>query len=242
MNTETIQSLWVGNRLSLMEQLSLRSFLAQGHTYHLYVYGDIVDVPHGILLKDANTILPASRVFKNKGLDTYAAFSDFFRYRLLLMNGGWWVDTDMICMKPFAFPSDYVFSSEHEYVPDQPIREMINSGAIKAPKGSLALNYAWETCLSKDPETAGWDDFGPTVTAETVNKFSLHNYVQPAVTFCPIPHWDVMTMVAPGGNIDVSEDTYAIHLWHELWRQAGISGDAQFPATSLYEKLKKLYL
>jgi hypothetical protein len=34
---DIIQGLWVGPELSVMEQLSVSSFLRHGHQYHLYV-------------------------------------------------------------------------------------------------------------------------------------------------------------------------------------------------------------
>ena len=32
-----IQSLWIGTELSNLERLSIKSFIDNGHTYHLYV-------------------------------------------------------------------------------------------------------------------------------------------------------------------------------------------------------------
>ncbi len=36
-----IHSLWIGTQLSTMEQLSISSFLKNGHRFHLYVYDDV---------------------------------------------------------------------------------------------------------------------------------------------------------------------------------------------------------
>ena len=49
-----IQGLWIGPELSVMEQLSIASFLRNGHEYHLYVYDELKHVPSGTILKDAN--------------------------------------------------------------------------------------------------------------------------------------------------------------------------------------------
>ena len=37
-------------------------------------------------------------------------------------------------------------------------------------------------------------------------------------------------------------ETFAIHLWNEMWRRANIDKDASWPSGSLYEQLKTLYL
>src|SRR2546423_1207898 len=107
-----IQGLWIGPELSVMEQLSIASFMRNGHEYHLYIYDEPKNVPVGALIKDANEILPAASVFQYKQYPSYSGFSNFFRYKLLLERGGWWVDTDTICVKPFDFPELYVFFSE----------------------------------------------------------------------------------------------------------------------------------
>src|SRR4029077_9309329 len=94
-----------------MERLCITSFLQNGHPFHLYVYQPIEGVPDGTVVLDANQILPSSRVFKYKDHDTYAGFSNFFRYKLLCEKGGWWVDADTVCLQPFEFPEPLVFSS-----------------------------------------------------------------------------------------------------------------------------------
>src|SRR5580698_9560242 len=99
-----IQSLWVGDRLSAMEQLAIKSFLFHGHPFHLYVYQATEGIPEGTIVQDANEILPATSIFKYSEHNSYAGFANFFRYKLLVERGGWWVDMDVICLKPFRFP------------------------------------------------------------------------------------------------------------------------------------------
>jgi len=52
-NPPPVQSLWVGERLSPIEQLCVSSFLHHGHEFHLYAYGELAGVPAGAALKDA---------------------------------------------------------------------------------------------------------------------------------------------------------------------------------------------
>ncbi len=97
---QIIQGLWIGSELSVMEQLSIASFLRSGHEYHLYVYGEMKNVPRGCVIRDASEILPAERIFQYPQYPSYAGFANFFRYKLLLERGGWWADTDVICLQP----------------------------------------------------------------------------------------------------------------------------------------------
>ena len=97
-----IQSLWIGGTLSKMEQLSAKSFIDHGHTYHLYTYGETNNIPEGVIVKDGNEILPENEIFRYKN-GSVSAFSNYFRFMLLYKKGGYWADTDLICVKPFKF-------------------------------------------------------------------------------------------------------------------------------------------
>lgn len=231
-----IQGLWIGPELSVMEQMSIGSFLLNRHEYHLYVYDEPKNVPVGTVIKDAVEVLPASRIFQYKHFPTYAGFANFFRYKLLLERGGWWADTDTICLKPFDFPGPHVFATEICNG-----QEVVTSGIIKAPKGSPAMAYAWEVCQSKEPDKLGWGETGPRLMGEAVKKFSLEGHQKPHHVFCPIDFEDWHKVVEPDGNTTLDE-SYAIHLWNERWRAAGQDKNAEYPEKCLYEVLKRTYL
>src|SRR5258705_11250485 len=112
-----IQMLWIGSRLSALEQLSIRSFLANGHAVHLYAYGEVAGVPAGTTTRDAREILPEAEVFTYStgfGKGSPSAFSNYFRYKLLHERGGMWCDIDIVCLQPFAFAANalYCIASE----------------------------------------------------------------------------------------------------------------------------------
>ena len=232
-----IQGLWIGPELSVMEQLSVASFLHHGHEYHLYVYDEPKNIPAGAVVRDAAEILPASRIFQYKDVPSYAGFSNFFRYKLLLDRGGWWVDTDTVCLKPFDFPEDYVFSSEMTNA-----GEVINSGLIKAPAGSDVMAYAWGVCQSKNPEELVWGETGPRLTKAAVEKYSLEKFKKSHQVFCPFGFWEWRKVLEPEGEFTFAETTYAIHLWNEMWRDAGLDKNAPYDRGCLYERCKQRYL
>src|SRR5215470_13966705 len=151
-----IQSLWIGDRLSVREQLCIRSFLSNGHDFQLYVYQDIAGIPPGTVVLDANQVLPESRIFMYREHKTYAGFANFFRYKLLLEKGGWFVDADTICVKPFNFATDYVFSTESAQG-----YTWVNVGAVKVPPGSDVMKYAWEACEKMNVDELLWGQCGP---------------------------------------------------------------------------------
>ncbi len=233
-----IQGLWIGSELSVMEQLSISSFLLNGHDYHLYVYDDLKYIPAGTVVMDASEILPPSSIFQYKRRPSYAGFSNFFRYKLLLERGGWWSDSDTICLKPFDFSDDYVFSSEINHRG----REVVNNGVIKAPVGSVVMAYAWKVCQTKNPARLVWGETGPRLMAKAVKRFGLEKCQMNSQAFCPIDYEGWHKVLQPGLELLFDERTYAIHLWNEMWRLAGQDKNAQYHPTCLYEKLKRNYL
>ena len=59
-----VQSLWIGDRLPMLQQLGVRSFLSHGYDYHLYTYGHLNEVLPGTKLKDGNEILSVDAIFR----------------------------------------------------------------------------------------------------------------------------------------------------------------------------------
>ena len=232
-----IQGLWVGPKLSPMEQLSIRSFLFHGHDFHLYVYGPLEGVPEGTVLKDANQILSKDE-FDPIRFSSLGAFSDFFRHKLLLEKGGWWVDTDTVCLKPFDFDAPYVFSSEE--LQNASKTQHTNSGNIKVPAGSDIEQYIWNECLRTNPSKIPWGAVGPALVKRAVERFGLQKYVQPPNVFCPIPYWLAKEFQNPSARLSIPETAYAIHLWNEVWNYHHLDKTSFIP-NGLYDRLNRKY-
>jgi hypothetical protein len=234
---DAIQGLWVGPRLSVMERLSITSFLKNGHSYILYAYGPVEGVPEGAELRDANEILPSSTIFAYAEYNTCSGFSNFFRYKLLLERGGWWADTDMICLRPFSFAADFVFSSERGGG-----GPLVNVGALKVPARSPVMQYAWDACCRMDRTKLKWSQSGPLLAGAAVEACSLQGYVQPPEVFCPIHFSEWHMMLDPEAVWQFSDATLAVHCWNELWRRSNQSKDDSYDSGCLYESLKGRYL
>jgi len=232
-----MQGLWIGTQLSTLERLSIASFLQNGHAYHLYTYGDVCNVPAGTIVKDGRDILPESRIFQYRDHKSYSAFSNFFRYKLLLEQGGWWVDTDTVCLKPFDLPHEYVFSSET--VEHQ---RFVNCGVVKVPRDSPVMSYAWSVCETKESGQLVWGEVGPKLMTESVRKLSVERFVVAPQVFCPIGYRDWADVLDPARVWSFGEDVYAVHLWNEMWRRHGRDKEQTYQPDCLYELLKRRYL
>jgi hypothetical protein len=232
--SEVVQSLWIGPRLSAMERLSIESFLRHGHEFHLYTYGDVGSVPRGAAVRNGREILPEELIFFYRDFPSVSGFSNFFRYKLLLDRGGWWVDADVVCLRPFDFAGEHVFASElSKGVP------FVSTAAIRAPRGSEAMAWAWDVCRSKDPAQLRWGETGPALLAAAVERFALQDAVAEPAVFCPIPYAEWRRAIDPAPALELPPQSAAVHLWNEMWRREGCDKDAPYDARCLYERLKR---
>jgi hypothetical protein len=239
---DPIQSLWIGSTLSNLERLSIQSFLDHGHQYHLYAYQDVADLPVGAVLKDANEIFSASMIFQYRDRKTYAAFSNVFRYRLLLDRGGIWADTDVVSLRPLDLTGEHVFASEPVLRRDGAgFDTIVSTCLIKAPIGSPVMAHALQTSLSKDWSAVRWGELGPRLLAPLVADHGLQCCVHPPAVFCSIGplEWRRFIDLHPPS---LPAEAYALHFWNEMWRRADQNKDAEYSPDCLYEQLKRRHL
>ncbi|SDX41501.1 hypothetical protein SAMN05444358_105191 [Ruegeria halocynthiae] len=130
-------TLWIGDRLGPIEQLSLLSLMKHGMKPVLYSYGALSNAPDGVVLRDADEIVPKARIFKNLERDSYAPFSDFFRYELLSKTDHYWLDCDVLALRPFDFETDY-FVARHQHI--------VANGVLSLPKSSPTLSDLRKAC------------------------------------------------------------------------------------------------
>ena len=246
-----IQSLWIGGVLSTMEQLSLTSFVKNGHPVHLYTYEPVTNVPAGVVVMDGREILGADRIFKYKKEGSYAGFSNTFRYKLLLDRGNYWCDLDVVCLRPFDFSADYVFSgaTTRQLFGLGGTKTFIQSCVIKCPPGSDVMRYCYDTASAKNPQDLVWGEIGPDLLAAAVHRFELDHFVSANRAFT-ILDWTKAWKFVSGSPIVAAQErlkirwygSYGVHLYNEIWRQKGWDKNGTFAWLSLVEGLKRRYL
>lgn len=232
-----LQSLWIGNTLSNMEVCCINSFLKHGFTFHLYTYEPVKRVPKGTIIKDANEIMLKEEVFKLK--ETFLPFSDIWRYKLMYLKGNYWVDMDMICLRPFNFRDKYIFSSERTiqkgaYAMSVPF--VANIGILKAPKGSPFFKELFEICDAHHKKGKNKDKIKyMRILRKLIEKYGYEKYVKTPEYFCNLDWWyakDAYFPVAyfkekygvPGrtyaevvkGRGNGEKKPYTLHFWRDL--------------------------
>lgn len=221
----TMQGLWIGSCLGPMEQVSIHSFMEHGHGFDLYTYGPMSGVPIGVNVRDAGEIIPRS-LYDYSKFSSLAAFSDFFRWKLLLDRGGWWSDLDAVCMRAFDFADEIVLSSEAVRSGGQ----HTNCGNIKAPAGAEFLQWLWETCQKANVSQISWATVGPALIKQAASKFGLGPSERSPDVFCPVPWWNINQLIDASG-FHPPRSSYAVHLWHAVWVRNRQPMDAAPPAS-----------
>ena len=231
MTLPIIQSLWIGDDLTNLEKLCIRSFIDHGHEFHLYTYADIGGIPDGTTIKDGNEVLPASKIFfrgKNKSV---AAFSDWFRYELLAVRGGFWVDMDYVCLRPFDFPADIVFArNDNGYA----------TSVIKFPARHECMTALAAACANtRHREKIGYLTFYRLLSAE-IRRLGLEHYAVPLSTLLPLETDPLSLIFEAGGDGRFGKNTYGMHFADSMAGDLLMTfKNANFPPDSVYEKLKR---
>ncbi len=229
MKLPIIQSLWIGKPLSNVEKLCIQSFLDHGHEFHLYVYDDVEGIPDGTVVKDGNAIVSVDKIFYTKR-NQIAPFSDYFRYTLLYKLGGWWVDMDFICIKPFSFANKIIIN----LAPESADYRFPNS-PLCFPVGHLAMKELITQCENFDTQirySVFYYLFSPIVA-----KYKLESFAQPSLCFTPTidPFLDWYQ-----DGIDLPSGTHAVHLTNSKIVQYNFfNKNDVFHENSLFELLKK---
>ncbi len=248
-----VQSLWVGPKLSDIEIYSIKSFIKQGHTFILYTYENVEGIPKGTIIKDGNDIIKKDDLFSFKS--SFLPFSDLFRYKMLYINGGYWVDLDMICLKPLQFRDKYIFSSERT-IQKGPYRnrtkkEISNIGILKAPKYSPFYKELFEECLSVVQNKKIKENIQlMKIMRKYLDKYELNKYVKPAFHFCPLDWWHTKDAFIPPcckskyGTSEydmkkIFKKAYCVHLWRSiLTKRHKLNPNIKYKEESIWENLK----
>ena len=228
-----VQSLWVGPELSKLEIYSIRSYLKTGHTFHLYTYEKVKNIPKGTIIKDGNQIIPKKELFIYK--ESYLPFADIFRYKLLYEKGNYWVDLDMIALKKLDFKEPFVFSSERTiqkgaYKNSE--KYLANIGVLKAPKNSEFYKELYLNCIKKTNITENIQ-FMRTMR-NLLEKYKYQKYVKKPKVFCPLDWWHTKDAFYPpccsskygvkGYSVtSIFKNSYSIHFWRSIMKKRDLN-------------------
>ena len=196
-------------------------------------------------------------------MGSYAAFADLFRWKLMYDTGGYYVDTDVLCLQKFDFKEDVVVGWENENtlitptvlgfekagheLAKQMLYNAVHPLAIR-PYDSFRIKKRKiiKRFSPKKIRAIGWGESAGPLGLSNEYFLEKDNY---GVT--PLPHeifykisyeeWE--QFVIPNGvSIDtLKQESYAAHLWNEMWRRNGIDKHKPFPKTSFIGQAMERY-
>lgn len=234
---ETCNSLWIGGDLGPVSRACLSSFVRHGHRVVLHCYDAPGDVPAGVELSDAALVLPSARVIRHKATGSYSLFSNLFRYELMRLGQGLWIDCDVYCVRPIIRTGEYVIGWQ------DPVS--LNGAVLRMPPNSPALHWLMSIFTERSPllpwlapdelakfsamKAAGtefdlgdlpWGVAGPRALTHVFKAMGLSRHARPPTVFYPLHFNDGGLLLSKGdiGRI-VSPNTLVVHLWNEGLRQ-----------------------
>ncbi len=220
---EKVQMLWIGDELTKIEILSIRSFQKHGHDVHLYVYDSVKGIPEGVIQFDAHTIIPKDKIFKAHN-GSYGAFSDLFRHILLYKKGGYWVDSDVVCIKPFDFTDEYVLCCEDSFTIATAVLKLLPGNPISS-RVITNFNYSESSTaeeLAQTCQNTRWGALGgPLAITKIYQEFKLHETTElyDPITFYPVSwnNWWALFFDKDLHNHINLDHVYGIHLWNNMF-------------------------
>lgn len=246
--------LWVEGRLGPLERACMRSVVAQGHRLVLWHYSPLEGVPEGVELRDGDAVVPRERLFRHVPTGSWSLFSNLFRYRLLQLGHGLWLDSDMYLVKPIPWDDGHVFGFGVANVvatavlglpPDSPVlSELIRyyDARLIPPWLPLRwrLRYAGQRALwgTYRIETMPWGNLGPNAVTAMVRKHGLMDRVKPQPVFSPW-NWEEADWVMHGSERledRIAPETLAVHLFNQMIRDRK---DAPAPPDSFLARLHR---
>ncbi|WP_299965054.1 sulfotransferase family 2 domain-containing protein [uncultured Roseobacter sp.] len=227
-----IASLWIGGRLSWLEQLCLKSFADAGHPTTLYSYAHIDNLPEGVTAGDAAKVFPAEPMLRHARTGSPAIHADLWRLHLLAQTDAIWVDADMYCHRPFDPEDGYLFGWEKP--------GLVCNAVLALPRQSAALRnllaffddpYAiapwlkpWQRRELEAERDAGtpvhlteqtWGFTGPAAVTYFLQQSSEIAHARPQAAFYPIsfPHRNRMILSRFDAAEALTPETRGVHFW-----------------------------
>jgi hypothetical protein len=237
--SQTAHFFWQGE-ISLYEYNCIQSFLLNGFNVNVWAFHNL-NIPPGAQIRSASKIINEEKLnsFTMDGREkSLAAFSDYFRLLLLREEGGWWFDTDCICLRP-AEEFD-ILTENSSFLVGLESPDYINNAVIFSTSTIIdaIIKDANEVCV-KNNNSFVWGEIGPKLMTSFVNKNNLFKNVLSKEHFYPVHYKEALSVLDPNQILNIEEqtkDSYTLHLWNEVLRKKSINKNEMPPVGSFLHK------
>jgi Alpha 1,4-glycosyltransferase conserved region len=231
---QLFQSFWWGEFLSPYEWLSLKSFIDFGHRFDLYAFDPDIAVPAQVRVRDAAELVNRDEFFVYQdgfGKGSPAAFANMFRYRLLAERGGWWVDTDVICLSD-DIPDYPQFVARQE-------DDLVNIAVMRFPPRDPVMLRCLELTREKG-RSVRWGESGPQLLTQVLRESGKTEGIFDSSLCYPIHYNDALTLLQPSQAERVANRLAGarfLHLWNAMLRGFGVRKSYLPPHGSMLRRL-----
>lgn len=224
MTGQTFNTFWHGGELSPLHWACLSSFVERGHSVRVFGYREL-KLPRGVAFEDARAVINERELFEFQ--NSFSAFSNIFRYRLLLEHGGWWVDTDVYCLQEDIPECHYAWAWQD--------RDAINGAILKFPAGDATLEKILVDGCKIGKDIATWGELGPLLLTKHLAHRDFSGHYGSTSAFYPV-HWlEPHLFWLPAGYDAVLAKCASspfVHLWATRFRYCGIDISLSAPEGS----------
>ena len=243
----TANFFWEGP-ISHNEIASINSFVIHNFKVNIWTYSKSSewDFISGVEIKDANQILPKSlltQLNQNLQKSNFSSFSNLFRYRLLEEYGGWWFDTDCICMKNV---DEFVHLTKgREYVLGLERKGYVGSAIMYFNNINLLMKIQDNAykIIEKNNFKLKWGQIGPDLITEIeISEGLIDNIFSPNYFFPISPNKVNVFFESNLNSQDQSKlyNSFVVHTWNEMFRKYNINKTFMPPKNSfLHDEFKK---
>lgn len=201
----------------------MTSFVHHGFRVRLWCYRPL-DAPPGVEVCDATSLMPEADIarFTQAGVKgSVASFANVFRYRLLAEQGGWWFDSDVLCLKPHD-----QFFMDREYVFGYSRSDVVANGIMKIPSSFAQIVYDEAVMIgNRNNWTFHWGEIGPKLFTSVAKREGVIHHACPASVFIPIAYFNAFWALDPDRAEEVEiicEHSHTYHFFNEILRQNAI--------------------
>ena len=233
MARDVFNMFWHGRSVSSLEMTCMQSFIRHGHRLRVFTYEEH-SLPAGVEHADAREILPYERFFTF--MESPSAFTNIFRYKLLFEQGGWWVDSDVLCLKAELPACDYYWAEQHPGV--------LNGAILKFPPSDPMCGRLLEQAEERREHLTHWGQLGPLLIKKVLRDYRPVGYAGSTEDAYPLHFLETHFFWLPEFASVVrsrTKDSTFLHFWHSTFADLGIDVERAPPKGSYLDALYAEY-
>jgi Glycosyltransferase sugar-binding region containing DXD motif len=230
---QVVQTFWHGDVMGPYQLLCLRSFFDRGHQVEVFSYDSQLRLPGWIERRNAAEILPRNRILRPLNDERFAVHANLFRYALMAMRGGWWIDPDVVLLQP-DLPKGEIFIGG----PD--IFGLTSTGLLRFPKGHPLMKIAMDQTLTLGEAIEAWEASGAALLTDLIRQLGTTAEFYSREPLGPVSWFEVPALFDPSQRDQLEilcREVGILQLHDDVWRRSGVPQWMAPPLGSFLEGL-----